>query len=204
MEMLLEMIPLNAPQREAIVGFLVIQVLRNPYTISALHESLAPVIAELGHGDDPEMPRKAYESLYRNNEFYHRIASPVMRSSWAMIRSERPVFVLPDSFCARLGAIDGMRLIVPLTPNFCFVTLPSLKQEKHIVPFHVRADEELCRRIALVLVQAAADEFLSDREFVPVEGEIESADELLKGIAGVVAATVEDEEVSWSLAPQRR
>ena len=203
-EMLLEMIPLNAPQREALVGFLVIQVLRNPYTMSALHKSLAPVIDELGYGDDPEMPRKAYESLYRDNGFYHRIASPVMWSSWAMVRSERPVFVLPDTFCARIGAMEGMRLIVPLTPNVCFVTLPSHEHEKRIVPFHVRADEELCRRIARVLTQAAAEEFLSDREFVPVEGEAESPDELLKDIAELVAATAEDEQVSWPFGRQRR
>ena len=203
-EMLLEMIPLNAPQREALVGFLVVQVLRNPYTMSALHKSLGPVIDELGYGDNPEMPRKAYESLYRNNEFYHRIASPVMRSSWAIVRSERPVFVLPDTFCVRVGAMDGMRLIVPLTPTFCFVTLPSLEQEKRIVPFRVRSDEQLGRRLALVLAQAAAEEFLSDRDFVPVEGEAESPDELLKDIAGVVAATAEDEQVSWPFGAQRR
>ena len=181
-------------QREALVGFLVIQVLRNPYTISALQEALAPVIAELGHGDDPEMPRKAYESLYRNNEFYHRVASPVMWSPWAIVRSERPTFVLPDTFCARAGGMDGMRLIVPLTPNVCFVTLPSLEHEKQIVPFNVSADEELCRRISLVLTQATAREFLSHREFVPFEGEAESPEDLLEGIASVVAATVEDEE----------
>ena len=55
--MLLETYPLNSPQREAIVGFLVIQVLRN----AAIQEAVAPVIADLGYGDDPEMRRKAYE-----------------------------------------------------------------------------------------------------------------------------------------------
>ena len=193
-EMLLETHPLNAPQREALVGFLVIQFLRNPYTISALQEALAPVIAELGHGDDPEMPRKAYESLYRNNEFYHRIASPLMWSPWAIVRSERPVFVLPDTFCARASAMDGMRLIVPLTPTACFVTLPRLERRKRIVPFSVRANEDLGRRISLALSQAAAEEFLSHPELIPVEGEVESLNDLLKDIAGVVDATAEDEE----------
>ena len=98
-EMLLETLPLNSPQREALVGFLVIQFLRNPDTIAELQQAVAPVIAELGRGDDPAMPRKAYESLYRNNEFYHRIAAPVMWSPWAIVRSERPVFVLPDNLC---------------------------------------------------------------------------------------------------------
>ncbi len=192
-EMLLEMHPLNAPQRETLVGFLIIQILRNPYTISAINDGLVPVITELGNGDDPEMLRKAYESLYRNNEFYDRIASPVMWSPWAIVRSERPVFVLPDTFCAWVGTMDDMRLIVPLTPTVCFVTLPGLEQEKRIVPFHVCADEDLCQRISLVLAQAAVEEFLSHQEFVPVKGEAESPNNLLKDIAGVVATMAEDE-----------
>ena len=122
--MLLETRPLNAPQREALVGCLVIQVLRNPYTIAELQQALSPIIADLGYSHDPEMPRKAYESLYRNNEFYHRIATPVMWSPWVIVRAEPPLFVLPDTFAAWAGAIDGMRLIAPLTPITCLVTLP--------------------------------------------------------------------------------
>ena len=195
-EMLLETHPLNAPQREALVGFLVIQFLRNPYTIAVLQKALAPVIAELGHGDDPEMPRNAYESLYRNNEFYHRIAAPVMWSPWAIVRSERPVFVLPDTFCTRASAMDGMRLITPLTPTACFVTLPGLEDQKRIVPRAVRADEDLGRRISLALTQAAAKEFLSHPDFSPLEGDAESPNDLLSDIAGVVDAATEDEDIS--------
>lgn len=194
-EMLLDTHPLNLPQREALVGFLVIHILRNPYTITALQEAIAPVIAELGHGDDPEMPRKAYESLYRNNEFYHRIAAPVMWSPWALVHSERPVFVLPDTFCVRASTICGMRLIVPLTPTACFVTLPGIKRPKRIVPFNVHADEDLSRRISLVLTQAAAKEFLSHPNFSPLKGNAESPNNLLEDIAGVVDTTAEDENI---------
>lgn len=88
--MLLETNPLNIPQREALVGFLIIQVLRNPHTMAAVERALVPIIADLGHGDDPEMPRKAYETLFRNNEFYHTVSHPVMWSPWAIVRSERP------------------------------------------------------------------------------------------------------------------
>ena len=195
-EMLLETLPLNAPQREALVGFLVIHVLRNPYFIAALQRASAPVIAELGYGDDAEMPRKAYESLYRNNDFYDRIARPVMWSPWAIVRSERPVFVLPDTFAARATTQDDMRLIAPLTPTTCFVTLPGSEREKEIVPRNVRADEDLSRQISLALIRAAVTEFLSDTNFSVPEGEAESPNELLKDIAGVVYATVEDEDIA--------
>ena len=195
-EMLLETLPLNSPQREALVGFLVIQFLRNPDTIAELQQAVAPVIAELGHGDDPAMPRKAYESLYRNNEFYHRIAAPVMWSPWAIVRSERPVFVLPDTFATRTSAKDGMQLIVPLTPTACFVTLPGVEQQKRIVPRDVHADEDLSRRISLALIQAAATEFLSQPDFGGLEGDAEAPYDLLKDIAGIVDTTVEDENIS--------
>lgn len=195
-EMLLGTLPLNSPQREALVGFLVIQFLRNPYTVAALHRGIAPVIAELGHGDDPEMPRKAYESLYGNNEFYREIASPLMWSPWAMIRSERPVFVLPDTFAIRTGTQDGMRLIAPLTPTTCFVTLPGRERQKRIVPRNARADEDLCRRISLALIQAAVGEFLSGTHFSVPEGEAESPRDLLTAIAGVVDAAAEGEDIT--------
>lgn len=195
-ETLLGTSPLNSPQRAALVGFLVIQFLRNPYTVTALHRGIAPVIAKLGHGDDPEMPRKAYESLYGNNEFYREIASPLMWSPWAMIRSERPVFVLPDTFAIRMGTQDGMRLIAPLTPTTCFVTLPGRERQKRIVPRNARADDDLCRRISLALIQAAAPEFLSGTHFSVPEGEAESPRDLLKAIAGVVDAAAEGEDVT--------
>ena len=195
-EMLLETLPLNAPQREALVGFLVIHLLRNPYFIGTLQRASAPVIAELGHGDDSEMLRKAYESLYRSNDFYDRIARPVMWSPWAIVRSERLVFVLPDTFAARATTQDDMRLIAPLTPTTCFVTLPGSEREKEIVPRNVRADEDLSRQISLALIRAAVTEFLSDTNFSVPEGEAESPNELLKDIAGVVYATVEDEDIA--------
>ena len=195
-EMLLETLPLNAPQREALVGFFVIHVLRNPYFIAALHQASAPVIAELGYGDDPEMPHKAYESLYGSNDFYDWIARPVMCSPWAIVRSEHPVFVLPDTFSVRATTQDGMRLIAPLTPTTCFVTLPGSERENEIVPRNVRADEDLSGRISLVLIQAAVTELLSDTGFSMLEGEAGSPSDLLKDIAGVVDAMVEDEDIA--------
>ena len=191
-EMLLETLPLNSPKRKALVGFLVIQFLRNPHFIAQLQQAIAATLAELGHGDDPEMFRKGYESLYRNNEFYRRIAVPLMWSPWAIVHSEHPVFVLPDTFSMRATTQDGMRLIAPLTPTTCLVTLPGREQKKRIVPRCVRANEDLSRRISLALTQAAAEELLSSASFSVLDGEVQSPSHLLKDIAGVVDAPVED------------
>ena len=187
-EMLLGTLPLNEPQRQSLVGFLVIHCLRNPYFMQALEQAVTPVIAELGYADDAEMPRKAYESIYRNNEFYHRIAATMTSSPWAIVRSEHPIFVLPDTFAARTSRLEGMRLIAPLTPSSCFVTLPGREREKRIVPYSVRANEELARRISSALSQAAVKEFLSHPDFEPSVGGAEP----LHGLLDDISATIDD------------
>ena len=195
-EMLLEMVPLNLPQREALVGFLVIQFLRNPYFIAELQQGVGPVIAELGYENDPEMPRKTYESLYRDNKFYDRLAAPLMWCPWAIVHAEQPVFVLPDTFAIRAGTENGMRLIAPMKPTVCFVTLPGVERQKRIIPRDVRADKDLIRRISMALMRAAATEFLSHPDFTLVESDTESPNDLLTEIAGVVDAMSGYEHVS--------
>jgi hypothetical protein len=60
-----------------------------------------------------------------------------------------------------------MRMIVPLTPKVCFVTLPGRETEKRIVPAWLNADESLAKRISAALIGSAAKEFLSHPDFVP-------------------------------------
>jgi hypothetical protein len=164
-EMLLETKPLNDPQRLSLVGFLVAQIVRSPFLIEALRRELGPILAELGHSDDPDMADKAYATLYRNHEFYNKLAHPILWSRWALVRARSPVFVLPDTFCARSDLGDGLRLIVPLTPTTCFVTLPGRETEKRIVPLHLAGDDRLARRLSSILIRSAAGEFVSHADF---------------------------------------
>lgn len=166
-EMLLDTRPLNGPQRQSLVGFLIIQILRSPFFADAIRQQLISVLAELGYDDSPEMAAKTYEALYSENDFYHKLAHPVMWSRWALIKASRPVFVLPDTFGARSELGDGMRMIVPLTPTICFVTLPGHESEKRIVPSWLTVDEAFARRISAALIGSAAREFLSHPDFVP-------------------------------------
>ncbi|MBA1143868.1 MULTISPECIES: DUF4238 domain-containing protein [Mesorhizobium] len=112
-QMLLGREPLNGPQRESLVGFLVIQILRNPNFINAVRGMMGPNLEKLGYADDLDMASKAYETLYQSNEFYHALAHPLMWSRWALVRARAPLFVLPDVFSARGDLGDGLRLIAP-------------------------------------------------------------------------------------------
>lgn len=165
---LLATTPLNPPQQEAFVGYLVIHLLRNPALIDGLRqynrELLEDAAVAAGKAFD-EMAQAAHGTLFRNNELYDRLARPLLWSQWAIVSSEVPVFVLPDAFCAR-GHVDGeLRLIVPLTPCKCFVTLAAKEREKRVVPFRHAADPALAGSLSQLLVQAAASEFLSDSGF---------------------------------------
>lgn len=188
--MLLESRALNGPQRDALVGFFVIQLLRNPFFIDGIARAMAAVMVREGYADDPEMPRKAYESIYQNNELYDQFARPIMWSRWAIVTSELPLFVLPDTFGIRCNFGDGLRIIVPLTPQVCFVTLPGRENEKRIVPRHLRADERLASKISDSLVAFAQKEFISHMDFVPTDTAVPTVVELLDDIA---AAISEDE-----------
>lgn len=166
-QMLLETNPLNGPQRESLVGFLIIQVLRNPSFIDKVRKGLEPELAELGHANDTKMPQKAYEALYRNNDLYHQLAHPIMWSRWAIVEAQSPVFVLPDTFGVRGDFGDGLRLIAPLTPHACFVTLPRRETEKRIVPLRLTNDDHIARRISTALICGAEEDFLSHTDFRP-------------------------------------
>ena len=192
-EMLLETQPLNGPQRESFVGFLIVQMLRNPSFIEAVQQGIAPIIAREGYADDPTMAVKAFESMFRNNAFYDQISRPVMWSRWAIVKSTTPLFVLPDTFGARADAGDGLRMIVPLTPNACFVTLPDREEKKRVVPHHLQIDETLGRRITATLIQSARKEFLSHQKFVPDETPALTFDALIDEISQAVASKDDDE-----------
>ena len=161
---LLHTSPLNQPQQLAFVGFLIIQYLRSPFLVQALGDQAERIAAGIGHVD-PDIRKNAYDTLFSNNELYDRLARPVLRSQWALVKAETPSFVLPDSFSVRGDLGSGLRLIVPLTPKVCFVTLPALESEKRVIPISIKADAALAQNIAGLLVGAAVEEFIARIDF---------------------------------------
>ncbi|WP_051384017.1 DUF4238 domain-containing protein, partial [Methyloglobulus morosus] len=114
LEMLLSVEPLNRPQREALVGFIVIQRLRNPHFMASLHHQMKPIVADKvgsGRESDPDYMRLVYETLYTNNDFYNKLAEPIYRNQWVMVRSNNSEFVLPD-MCNIFGVYNGNQYVV--------------------------------------------------------------------------------------------
>ncbi|MEK7323508.1 MAG: DUF4238 domain-containing protein [Pseudomonadota bacterium] len=165
LQMLLNVEPLNRPQREALVGFIVIQRIRNPHFMELLASSVAPVVASgVGQSkvDDVQYMRSVYETLYSQNDFYAKLARPIIYSSWVIVRSESPEFVLPD-VCNVFGSHNNRQYVVmPLTPKECLFVLPIEVDEPRIVPHDIKAPESMARDISYVLRCAAKEEFLSN------------------------------------------
>lgn len=176
MEMLLNVEPLNRPQRESLIGFIVIQRLRSPQFMDTLNRQMIPVVAsEVGGGEehDEEYMRSVYESLYRQNEFYDRLARPIMYSKWVVVRSKEAIFVLPDT-CNIFGKYDGCQyVIMPLTPTYCLVVLPVPVSDIRIVPHYIQADDALSKDISAILAASAKNEFLAD-ECIRLDGALHS------------------------------
>ncbi|AFM26089.1 DUF4238 domain-containing protein [Desulfomonile tiedjei] len=174
-EMLLQVVPLNRPQKEALIGFIVIQQLRNPHLISQSRELMKPLVKSMvgeRQSESREYMNSVYETLYENDEFYDLIARPIFNSKWVLIRSERPCFVLPDT-CSVFGHHKGLPYsIVPLTPSDCFVALPLAEKGERIVPHYVEADEALAQNIGQALIISAQEQFLAD-ESMTNQGVIE-------------------------------
>jgi len=175
-QMMLDVEPLNRPQREALIGFIVIQRIRNPHFMESIGKSVAPVVAsEVGADktEDKLYMRVVYETLYSQNEFYDKLARPIMYSRWVIVRSETPDFVLPD-VCNLFGVHEGRQYVfMPLTPKDCLVVLPIEVKEPRIVPHYIKASSSMVRDVSYILRRAAQSEFLSagDASFSSVNEE---------------------------------
>jgi hypothetical protein len=140
----IDLIPLNDPERLAFLGYLIVQKLRNPFYRRQMIEGVLPVSTrEVGaqKANDPDFQRDAYEAIFENNELYDRISHPLLWSKWVMVRATNPVFVLPDTACI-LSAINGRGMLVaPLSPTDCFIATGIEENEKRVVPYEINSDE---------------------------------------------------------------
>ena len=194
-EMLLKVEPLNKPQKEALVGFIVIQRLRNPVFISSLRDHIRSIVEEVvgrEKSNDPEYIRSVYEILYKNNKFYDQIARPVFENRWVVVRSDTPDFVLPDT-CNIFGQHEGSQyVIMPITPKDCLIVMPFKDSVPRIIPSYVAIKDDVIKDISKVLIHCAEREFLRDESIhIHVCGE-EEPDKIIQRIISSIAQIVPD------------
>lgn len=163
-EMVLKVEPLNIHQHEALIGFIVIQRIRNPHFMGSLAKSMYPLVAsEVGEdkAKDRAYMQQVYETLYSQNKFYDKLARQILFSRWVVVRSESPDFILPD-VCNIFGSYKSKQYVfMPLTPTDCLIVLPVTVDKPRVVPHYVKATESMTKDIAYILYYAAIDEFLS-------------------------------------------
>lgn len=186
-EMLLQVEPLNGPQKKSLIGFVIIQWLRNPFFMESLEERMKPIVENfVGQelSNDEAYMRRVYETLYENNEFYDRIARPLFQNRWVVVRSKNPCFILPDTCCV-FGVVDGDRYVVmPLTPNDCFIVLPIAETEERVIPFYISPSAEIINDITKLLMQSARKEFLGSQAFkAEINSDLEEPNKIMQRVS---------------------
>ena len=197
--MLLNVEPLNRPQRESLVGFIVIQRLRNPHFMDSLKLQMKPIVADAvggGRESDPDYMRLVYETLFSNNAFYDKLAGPIYRNDWVVVRSNNSEFVLPDT-CNIFGIHDDEQYVVmPITPKNCLVVLPFAATEIRIVPHYIDADESLSRDISIILIANAQKEFLAGELFQCLSPTSEETNKIMQRIIFSITKIVAKKSLS--------
>jgi hypothetical protein len=158
--------PLNYPQKKALIGFIVIQRFRNPAFIKSYTKSLSPKVIEhygVDKANDPSHQREIYESLYNNNDAYAKVAQPLNQNQWVLIRSPNNKILLPDICNIFSNVSNGVFIVVPLTYKDCLFILPdkSDKSDKYSSPRYVTATHELEEMLLSFILHHCGSEFLS-------------------------------------------
>lgn len=155
--------PLNKPQKQALVGFIVIQYIRNPVFIESHNEKLKPIIEQhygVEKANDTEHVEFIYESIFNNHEVYRNLSKPLFDNQWVLVRSPQKAIVLPDT-CNIFTSVNGEPLtVVPLTVSDCLVILPQ-KADEYPWPWYITATPELERWLLCFLIEHSRAEFLS-------------------------------------------
>lgn len=168
--------PLSFAQQEALVGFIVIQKIRNPHFMETLTSAMKQVIHhEQGaeKANDTEYMKVVYSSLYENNEFYAKLAKPILENIWVTIVSKEPLFILPDTFNLTGQYADSEFNFMPLTPNQCFIVLPFkdngnlLRDDIRIFVPQIFATQDLAKKISLLQLSSVHSEYVSHPNFSP-------------------------------------
>ena len=158
--------PINTPQKQALVGFIVIQHIRNPAFIETYNAKLKPVIEQyygVEKANDIAHVQFIYESIFKNNEVYRNLSKPLFDNQWVLVRSPQKAIVLPDTCNIFTKVNDKPFIVVPLTVSDCLVILPQ-KADGYSWPWYVTATPELERLLLCFLIDHSRAEFLSSTE----------------------------------------
>lgn len=166
--MLLNIEPLNNPQRLALIGFIVIQRLRNPTFIEKLRNIMKPIVAEHVDYDsaiDNKYMQKVYDTLYLNNDLYERLARPILNNKWVLLNSEKDSFILPDTCVIYGHTNESQYVIFPISPTICMVILPVEEIPHRIVPYNINVDQALASKLTKFILLNVNKEFLAGASY---------------------------------------
>ncbi|HBP6900942.1 TPA: DUF4238 domain-containing protein [Legionella pneumophila] len=170
LKMLIEGQLLNMPQKLALIGFIIIQHIRNPSFLNQLNNHMKPIIEKhvgKASAEDPEYYKKLNEYLYADNAVYEKMARPFITNQWVILKTENPTFILPDTFCYFGNYKDAPFKVIPLSNVTCLIILPWLADKSRKgIPIYMNKDQHLAELIVKILILTTNKEFLGYQGFV--------------------------------------
>lgn len=120
-EKLIHQVPMNKPEKESLIGFIVIHYLRNPYSFKKRFEEL---ISQNNINTENYSTQKLYETIFQNNELYAEITKNILINKWVLMKSDNEAFVLPDTAVYYKKEERGQIILFPISPMYCLIITP--------------------------------------------------------------------------------
>lgn len=129
---LLNMVPFSEEDRMHWVAFLIAQLFRTPSFILSNLQNLKKIIKRDGidYATDTASLRKAYETLFTNNQVFDSFYRLICGREWSMWSASTGGggFVRGDVPAIVDGSVENQtwKLIYPMTPSKCFIAGPAV------------------------------------------------------------------------------
>lgn len=118
-------------ERRILISFFVVQMLRTPRVFAAVALGLGDMSrqGDWKYGVDPGSLRRAYETMFNNDDLHARYYSQLARQRWRILRpADGWVFPRIDTGVVVFSALGPKRdsLLFPLSPSRCLCIGPEL------------------------------------------------------------------------------
>lgn len=164
---LLDIIPMNEKERRFWIAFLIAQMLRTPTFMLRILPSLKKLIEEsaIVFPVDTGSLRKAYETLFSNNDIYAEFFRLITARTWELWSApQRALFIRGDDPVFVGGSVEHRtwHLIYPMTPDKCFVVGPELVADATaVIPNTRHVDESQVQMVNERVAKAARKSVIS-------------------------------------------
>lgn len=188
---LINLVPINRLEKEAIVAFIMIHYLRNPYHFKLKFEELfceLPNVKEYTKTNNSYL--YIYETIFKNNELYGILTKNILRNKWVLLNSEEKLFILPDTALYYNQKNDGQIIVFPISPKKCLIILNEEDLRLEALRSITKSKSLTINQSMIFskfLIDISAKNMLVDKNFFNYQDEILSTTSYIENIIQIIS-----------------